>query len=480
MQLINRRKSLKLLAATQLAPELGAGLIPQPGHAAQHFGADFKFGISTSAYQIEGAVHEDGRGPGIWDAYCHGGHHISTGETADIAADHYHHMPQDIALAAGTGIRNYRFSISWPRLFPDASQRLNARGLAFYDRMLDQLLAHGIAPWMCLYHWDLPLHLQVLGGWTSRETAQRLADFAAWAASRFGDRVSHFMVLNEAAVHAMCGHGIGTHAPGLTGKQNWLAALHHLNLGQGLAIQALRAQAPKARIGTVAACEPIHPSSQSPQDIEAANYFDALWNGGVLGPLLQGRYPERLAAEMAPFCGQNDLRICQQKIDLLGINYYSRLYIKHAPDSVLGAYFGSNHDPVKFRAAGWPIAPDGLYEILTRISRDYGAPEMFIAENGYPTTLDHRPGNGLDDTGRITYLSENLRFLQAAIADGAHVTGYFVWTLLDAFEWNAGTKWHFGLVHVDFETLQRTPRDSYYWYGDLVRAHGLHHGTLKI
>lgn len=472
---LKRRETLFAAAAAPLVP--GAWPVEQPAPGSFRFGPKFRFGISTSAYQIEGAVHEDGRGAGIWDVYCHSGHHISTGETADVAAGHYHRMKADLALAAGTGIRDYRFSISWPRLFPDASGVPNARGFAFYDRMLDELHEHGIAPWVCLYHWDLPQYLQQGGGWVSRDTAPRLADYAGQVARYFGDRVSHWMIMNEVAVHAMCGYGIGSHAPGVSGKVNWLAALHHLNLGQGMAIQALRVQGVQGRIGTVASCEPIHPCTQKPEDVVAAAYFDALWNGGVLGPLFHGEYPALVAEDFAPFCQPGDMDVCRQKIDLLGVNYYSRLYIQHDPKSELGAFFGSNNAPVKFRAMGWPIAPDGLYEILMRIGRDYGNPEIFISENGYATVQDGKPGSGLEDDGRLTYIADHLHFLQAAIADGANVTGYFVWTLLDAFEWNDGMKWHFGLVAVDFETLERTPRQSYYWYGQLVRGHAALHGV---
>jgi len=437
--------------------------------ALHRFGPDFTFGVSSSAYQIEGAVRADGRGPGIWDVFCHEPGKIFGNATADTACDHYHHMPEDVSLIAAAGIRDYRFSVSWPRLFPTGAGPANGPGFAFYDRLLDELLKHGIRPWLCLYHWDLPQALQARGGWTNRDTAWHFADYATRAGKAFGDRVDHFMALNEGGVQAMFGYGTGAHAPGLRGKASWFSALHHLNLGQGLAIQALRAVT-NSRVGTVTCAEPVRPSSDSSDDIRAADYFDAVWNGAVLDPLFKGSYPALVADDFAALCKSGDLEIIRQNIDVLGVNYYSRLHIQADAASPIGANFGPIHDTSRFTVMGWPIEPDGIFEVLTKLRREYGDQNFIIAENGFATTT--RPGvpGRVNDEGRITYISDHLNFVQQAAAAGVRVSGYFIWALLDSFEWNDGMKWQFGLVSVDFKTLTRTPKDSYRWYAALIQA----------
>ncbi len=483
---MNRREALHIMAAmpASLVPAslVPASLVPasfvpgdwparQPAPDSFAFPPDFKFGFSTSAYQIEGAVAEDGRSPGIWDVFCHTGHHIKNGANADTACDHYHRMPEDVALIAGAGVRNYRFSVSWSRLYPELNGPANAKGFAFYDRLLDELHNQGIAPWLCLYHWDLPQYLQAQGGWTNRDTAYRLAEFTDRVSRHFGARIGHYMVFNEIAVHAMLGHGLGFHAPGLTGADNWMSALHHMNLGQGLAVQALRANVPAARIGTVASVEPVRPSTPAPADVKAAMLLDAMWNGAVMDPLFLGRYPHLVADDFARWCRDGDLATCRQKIDLLGINYYNRLHIQHDPKYALDLFFGPDNDPARYHAMNIPMAPDGLYQTVMHVHRRYDGPEIFISENGFATVQDGKPGSGLEDDGRLAYLGANLQFLQKAVAAGANVSGYFVWSLLDNFEWDAGTKFRFGLVAVDFTTFRRTPKQSYDWYGALVRGH---------
>ncbi|WP_297371119.1 GH1 family beta-glucosidase [Acidocella sp.] len=443
--------------------------VPAPGSF--RFPPGFAFGVASSAYQIEGATREDGRGLGMWDVFCH-----TPGRTrgnADIAADHYHRMPEDVALMKAAGIRHYRFSVSWPRLFPDASFTPNPKGFAFYDRLLDELCAAGITPWMTLYHWDLPQWISAEGGWMNRDSASYMAEFAARAGAHFGDRVGHWMVMNEVAVQAILGYGIGVHAPGLVGREKSCAALHHMNLGQGYAIAALRAAGVRGRIGTVGSLEPVRPSSSAPEDVAAAAKFDALWNGAVLDPLFKGRYPALVEADFAPFVRAGDMAAIRQKVDFIGVNYYSRLHIQHTDKFDIGAIFGANPDPVKYRALRWPIEPDGLYEEVKYIHDQYGAPEIVITENGFATTTDPNPGNGLEDDGRLSYLAQNLAFLRKAADEGLNVKGYFVWALMDSFEWSEGTKWHFGLVRIEYPHLARTPRQSYYWYSDLIRAQGI-------
>lgn len=465
-----RRQALALPLQTLAASKALATTASPISPATLHFGPHFKFGVSSSAYQIEGAVHEDGRGPGIWDIFTHQPGHISKHGNGDVACDHYHKMPADIALIAGAGIKNYRFSVSWPRLFPDGNGTVNPKGFAFYDRLIDELHAHDITPWLCLYHWDLPQALQDKGGWTNRDTSARLAEFSSAVSHHFKDRVANWMILNEATVQSIFGYGNGTHAPGQRGKDSWFAALHHLNLGQGLSIQALRANNVPGRIGTVACCEPVRPSTDSEADTAAASKFDAVWNGSILKPLFHGAYPELVQDDFAPLCYTNDLTNIHQKIDILGVNYYSRLHVQADPTNPIGAYFGPDHEASRFTVMGWPIEPDGVFEILKHIHDTYGQPELFISENGFANT-DNSKGSGLDDEGRIAYISDHLSFVKQAIDAGVNVSGYFVWSMMDSFEWNDGMKWHFGLVNVDFKTLVRTPKRSYYWYADLIRSH---------
>ena len=468
--MMKRREAIRFLAAAPLPFVPDDWPITQRAPTSYAFGPDFNFGFSTSAYQIEGAVHEDGRTDGIWDIFCHTGHHIKNGDNADITCDHYHRMPEDVALLAAVGVRNYRYSVSWPRLYPEMNGPANSKGFAFYDRLLDELHDKGVSPWLCLYHWDLPQYLQARGGWTNRDTAYRLAEFSDKVSRYFGSRIGHWMVLNEAAVHAYLGHGLGFHAPGMTGKDNWVSALHHLNLGQGLSVQALRANVPQARVGTVASVEPVRPSTKSADDAQAAAVLDAMWNGAVLDPLFLGEYPALVRDDFAPYCRSGDLAVCRQKIDLLGINYYSRLHIRYDPKYALDVFFGPNNDPVKYKALNVPMEPDGLYEAVMHVHDRYGRPEIFISENGFATVKDGKPGSGLEDDGRLEYLAANLAFLQRSREAGANVSGYFVWSLLDNFEWDAGMKYRFGLVDVDFATLKRTPKQSYYWYSALVRS----------
>ncbi|OYV42439.1 MAG: beta-glucosidase [Acidocella sp. 20-57-95] len=466
---LTRRHAMALPLPALVAPSAFAATSAPDLKPDLHFGPDFKFGVSSSAYQIEGAVATDGRGPGIWDVFCHTPGKMAHGGNADIACDHYHRMPEDIALIASAGIKNYRFSVSWPRLFPDGDLVANPKGFAFYDRMLDQLHAHGITPFLCLYHWDLPQALQNKGGWVNRDTSKRLADFASAVSHRYRDRVHNWVILNEATVHSMFGYGMGSHAPGVQGKDSWFAALHHLNLGQGLSIQALRANNVAGQIGTVACVEPVVASTDSDADVKAANLFDAVWNGSILQPLFKGSYPDLVAADFAPLCQTHDLANINQKIDMLGVNYYSRLHVQASPSSPIGVNFGPIHNQSRFTVMGWPIEPDGLYDILMHIHNTYGQPKLFISENGYATADSTSPLASLNDDSRIEYITDHLTFLKKAVADGANVHGYFVWSMLDSFEWNDAMKWHFGLVQVDFATLKRTPKKSYHWYADLIR-----------
>ncbi len=305
------------------------------------FPADFVWGASTSSYQIEGAVDVDGRGKSIWDIFCHTPGRVKGGDTGDIACDHYHRWPEDVEWLQRGGFSAYRFSTAWPRIMPAGAGAVEPRGLDFYDRLVDGLLARGVAPWLCLYHWDLPQALQEQGGWLHRDIADKFADYARVVAKRLGDRVRHWAMFNEANVHALFGHGMGNHAPGLTGLPNMLAAIHHQNLAQGRALQALRAEHSALRLGTVINVQPARPSSDRAEDRRAAERFDAFWNGAVLDPLFKGVYPAAIAADFAPLVAAGDLQTMRQPIDFFGLNYYAPMYVAEAPQSLFGASFGA-------------------------------------------------------------------------------------------------------------------------------------------
>ncbi|TXH36580.1 MAG: beta-glucosidase [Rhodospirillaceae bacterium] len=447
-------------------PTEAAAALPDP-----EFPPDFTWGASTSAYQIEGAVAEDGRAPSIWDTFSHQPGRIITGENGDVACDHYHRYAEDVGLLAQGGFKAYRFSVSWPRILPQGKGAINRRGLDFYDRLVDALLAKGVTPWICLYHWDLPQALQDLGGWTNRAITDWYADYARIVAHRLGDRVQHWAMFNEPNVHAIFGHAIGSHAPGLTGWDNYLAAQHHQNLAQGKGIAALRSERASWQLGTVISLQPVRAATTRPADEEAARRFDAVWNRANLDPLLLGQYPGDLAKAFAPLIKEDDLAVIQQPVDFLGLNYYSRAHVVDDPNSVLDrANFGPLSTGMETTAMGWPVEPDGLLEILTDLKNHYGNPPVYVMENG-ACYIDPKPRNGLvDDPQRISFLHRHLLAAQQAVAQGCRLKGFFAWSLLDNFEWAEGTRRRFGLVYVDFATLQRVPKASYHWLSQVIAS----------
>jgi beta-glucosidase len=470
MLTLSRRR---LLAAT--IGSFGFGpLAPQNTTAQQPkfaFPSDFVWGASTSSYQIEGAVEEDGRGKSIWDLFCHTPGRIKNDDTGDVACDHYHRWHEDVELISRGGFGAYRFSTAWTRILPTGSGTIETRGLDFYDRLVDQLMARNIAPWVCLYHWDLPQVLQDRGGWLNRDVAQKFADYGRVVARRLGDRVKHWAMFNEPNVHALFGYGTGEHAPGLTGLPNMLAAMHHQNLAQGRALQALRAERSDLYLGTVISLQPARPSSNLENDIRAAERFDAMWNGACLDPLRHGSYPKLVAAEFASLVANGDLAAIQQPVDYLGVNYYSPMYVEHAPQSLLGAWYGAVPDGMRFTAMGWPIDAAGLTEQLIRLRDYYGDPDLYVTENG--ACYDDVPGadHSVHDDDRIAFLSDHLGAAQKALTAGVKLRGYFVWSLLDNFEWAEGYSRRFGVVYVDFKTLKRTPKASYRWLVEFIKGH---------
>jgi beta-glucosidase len=445
-----------------------SGPRPNTGEDAA-FPADFVWGVSTSSYQIEGAADADGRGTSIWDVFSHTPGRVNGGDTGDVACDHYHRWREDIGWLARGGYKAYRFSTAWPRILPAGTGAIEQRGLDFYDGLVDELMARGITPWLCLYHWDLPQALQNEGGWLKRDLAEKFAGYAGVVARRLGDRVKHWAIFNEANVHAILGHGLGTHAPGLTGLPNMLAAIHHQNLAQGHALQALRAERPELRLGTVISLQPVRPSSASAEDRRAAERFDAFWNGAFLDPLIKQSYPAVIADELAPLIAAGDLATIHQPIDFLGVNYYHRMYVAHARENPIGAWPGAAPGVTRFTAMNWPITPDGLYDELTSLRNHYGDLEFYITENG--ACFDDRveSDGAVHDGNRVEFFRDHLAAAQRALAAGVKLRGYFVWSLLDNFEWAEGYGRRFGIVHVDFKSLKRTPKASYQWLAKFIR-----------
>ncbi|MEU4237284.1 GH1 family beta-glucosidase [Actinoplanes sp. NPDC026619] len=423
----------------------------------------FEVGVSTAAYQIEGAAAEDGRGPSIWDTFAHTPGKTLGGDTGDVACDHYHRMGEDLGLMAGLGVAAYRFSIAWPRIQPDGSGEPHRLGLDFYDRLVDGLLERGIAAVPTLFHWDLPQALEDQGGWLSRETSFRFAEYAGIVADRLGDRVSRWITLNEPIVHMAQGYAFGSHAPGQALGFEALPVAHHQLLGHGLAVAALRAHG-AAQVMITNNCTPVWPASGDEADQAAAMIYDGFHNRLFNDPVLLGKYPDFLGAMLEPVVHDGDLAIIRTPIDALGVNYYNPTRVG-APTQEDLPFDMRAIDEFPLTAFGWPVVPDGLHELLTGLKATYGddLPPVYITENGCSTD------EGTKDQFRIDYLDKHLGAVKRAIADGVDVRGYYVWSLLDNFEWAEGYSQRFGLVHVDFETQERTPKDSYHWLAAALR-----------
>jgi beta-glucosidase len=463
--------------------------------ALPRFPDGFLWGTATAAYQIEGAVAEDGRGTSIWDAFCAEPGRIRNGDTGEVACDHYHRWAEDVALMAGLGVNAYRFSVAWPRIQPEGRGAANAAGLDFYDRLVDALAERGIEPALTLYHWDLPQALEDRGGWMNRDTAHRFAEYAALVADRLGDRVPTWITLNEPFVHMTEGYGLGTHAPGRALLLDALPAAHHMLLGHGLAVPALRERT-AGRITITNNYSPVRAATGSAADRAAAAAFDALQNRLFTDPVLLGGLPDLTAYGIGgdpPFVRDGDLRAVSVPIDRLGVNYYSPTMVAaphSAPvpsgpsgasvlgevgDRLDGAGLPFQDVPIEGHpstAFGWPVVPDGLRELLVGLRDRYGdaLPPVLVTENG----CSARDEPGRPDLERIAYLDGHLRALHRAVEAGVDVRGYFVWSLLDNFEWAEGYDQRFGLVHVDFATQERTPKASYHWLrGQLEAQRGL-------
>lgn len=481
--------------------------LPAPAAGAVRFPSGFQWGVATAAYQVEGAAAEDGRRDSIWDTFCRVPGAVRGGEDGSIACDQYHRYREDIALIGDLGLDAYRFSTSWARVVPDG-RRVNQAGLDYYSRLVDELLAAGITPWLTLYHWDLPKALEDDGGWPLRQTAYRFAEYAALMHDHLGDRVRHWTTLNEPWCSAFLGYTAGIHAPGRQSGADGLAAAHHLLLGHGLALDELRRRDADAQLGltlnfTVA--DPADPDD--PADVAAARSEDGLFNRVFLDPLFTGAYPPDVVEEVAHLglmdhVQPGDLELICAPIDLLGVNYYNGSAVsarpaaqnqdgQNRPDGVRqeeqgpsrvvssphpvgGVYHHTRGLPTT--AMGWEVQPEGLNRLLQRLHQDYTGPcgtALYVTENGaaYPDEVE--ADGAVHDPERIAYLDLHLRAVAEAIDAGVDVRGYFLWSLLDNFEWALGYSKRFGIVHVDYATQQRRIKDSGHWYAAVADAGAL-------
>ncbi len=427
--------------------------------------AAFDLGVSTSAFQTEAA---SGRGESIWDRFLAG-----TGMSEDdrlVAADHLSHVEQDLDLVAALGVSAYRFSLSWPRVQPEGKGRPRREALDRYDRLVDQALARGLDPWPCLYHWDLPQPLQERGGWWDRDTAYRLADYAEVVADVLGGRARRVFVLNEPNVQAVLGHLSGVHAPGIADLETFLAAVHHLNLAHGLAVARLREATPNTEVGTILSLQPIGPAAEGEEHEAAAGLADAAYRKVFLDPLLGRGYPEALAGMLERHVQRGDLELISQPIDVLGVNYYTRLRVLADPSGPAGMALAEPPKEAPVTAMGWEVVPDGLTDVLTSLRDEYGDPPVVITECG--AAFDDVAGKSgrVDDLGRARFIVAHLRAALAARDAGCDVRGFLVWTLVDNLEWTFGFDKRFGLVRLERPSLRRVPKLSYDVLASIARS----------
>jgi beta-glucosidase len=430
------------------------------------FPPGFVWGVATSAFQIEGAAFQDGKGPSIWDSFCRIPGAIADGSNGDVACDHYHRLEQDLDLVAQLGVDAYRFSVSWPRVRPSGRGDWNAKGLDFYERLVDGLLRRGIRPYMTLNHWDLPQALQDMGGWGHRDTVHRFVEYARGMAHRMGKRIAAITTHNEPWVMAMLGHETGEFAPGIQDRRIAMQVSHHLLLSHGLALQALRADGCTSRLGIVLNLSPVVPASNSAADRQAARLQDGRLLRWYVDPLLKGSYPadvlEFLGGD-APRVEPGDLAAIATPMDFMGLNYYSRDVV-----SADGSWDkrSSGHD---LTAMGWEVYPEGLTDLLLRLHRDYTLPPMYVTENGGAFD-DRLQGGRIHDAARVRYIEAHIAAVAAAMRAGVRMEGYMVWSLLDNFEWASGYAKRFGIFHVDYASQKRTPKDSALWYREFIQS----------
>ena len=430
------------------------------------FPSDFVWGVATSAFQIEGAATEDGRGESIWDRFCRVPGAIADASDGTVACEHYHRWRDDLDLIADLGVDAYRFSVSWPRVRPGGSGAWNEKGLAFYDQLVDGLLARGIKPYLTLNHWDLPDELQAHGGWAHRDTVHRFVEYAQGMATRLGDRVVSIATHNEPWVMAVLGHESGIFAPGVKHRATATQVAHHLLLSHGLALQALRAQGCKAELGIVLNLAPVQAATDSAADVAAAQLEDGKLLRWYMDPLFKAAYPDDVLAHLgadAPLVQPGDMATIATPMDFLGVNYYSRAVVSAAGP------WDAKTSGRPLTEMGWEVYPEGLTELLLRLHRDYAVPALYITENG-GAFADVLEDGRVDDSNRTAYLAAHIAAVGDALRLGVPMAGYMVWSLLDNFEWASGYAKRFGIVHVDYATQARTCKDSALWYREFVHS----------
>jgi beta-glucosidase len=452
------------------------------------FPKNFIFGSATAAYQIEGAVTKDGRGPSVWDTFSHKKGKINNNDNGDIACDHYHRYRDDVDLMQQLGLDAYRLSISWSRIMPAGTGEINQAGLTFYRNLIDELIAAGITPYVTLFHWDMPQALDdEYGGFLSRQCAYDFANYVEVVVKALGDKVKNWITLNEPWEHGCLGYVMGKHAPGKVKPWRFLSVMHHQLLAHGLAVKKIRQHCQDAHIGITLSFTPIHPKSSSIKDQQAAAMANEFINFITLDPLLKGHYPEKLWHKFKCFKANiedGDWQVIRQAIDFIGINNYSREFAHHnAWVPVLNAWIDDGGEVptadfikngVQHTSMGWEVYPQGLSEVLAWFREDYGNPKVYITENGaaFNDKIEH---GVINDVKRIEFLSAYMTAAKQAIDDGSNLHGYFVWSFLDNFEWAAGFDKQFGLVHVDYQNQQRTIKNSGYWYRDIISDNKSHH-----
>jgi beta-glucosidase len=445
------------------------------------FPRDFRWGIATAAYQIEGAASKGGRGPSIWDTFAHTPGLSHNGDTGDIACDHYHRWSEDFDLMVSLGIRDYRLSLSWSRLQPTGEGALNPEGVAFYRKLLMGLTARGIRPLVTLYHWDLPQPLEDAGGWPTRQTAYRFAEYTRLVLEQLGDLAEEWITLNELWCISFLGYGLGAHAPGRVNIADAVAAAHHTNLAHGLAVAQFRASRPELRVGVTNIVTDIVPATDSADDAAAAERLDASSNRIFLDPVFLGDYSAAVRDLFAPYglaelIEHGDLEIISAPLDFVGVNHYQRVITWFDEG---GGYLRLGERPAEpaTTSFGWSVIPDSLSNVLIRVSREFTVLPIYVTENGasYDDYVD--PNGEVIDTQRIEYFGGYLTAAGRAIREGVNLTGYYAWSLLDNFEWAEGYSKRFGLVYVDYRTQERIPKRSAHWYRDLIAEHDRLAGT---
>lgn len=434
------------------------------------FPEGFTWGVATASYQIEGAATEGGRVPSIWDVFSHTPGKVVNGDTGDVACDHYHRFRDDVALMASLGVPAYRLSIAWPRILKGGDGEINEEGIGFYSALVDELLAHRIEPWITLYHWDLPQVLDERGGWADRDMILPVWDrYVEATTSRLGDRVKHWITINEPFVVAHLGYNWGIHAPGRHSLKEALAVNHSLLLAHGHAVRIVRKNVPGGQVGITLNMSHQYPLTENEDDLAAAWRADGFSNRWFADPVMKGRYPAdmlEMFGDDAPLMQDGDLELISAPTDFLGLNSYSPTYVRHDPSAYGNAGFWKK--AVQYTAMDWPVDPKGFQDLLERLQRDYDLTALYVTENGSAWN-DVLVDGGVDDSSRVDYLISHLNAVGAAIEHGVAVKGYFAWSFMDNYEWAEGYNKRFGLVHVDYETQQRTPKRSAKVYADVIR-----------